>query len=159
MKFLLSKASLPLVTRLAHERTLCAFDFDGTLAPIADHPDRAWMRKRTRDLLRRLASLYPCIVVSGRNRASVLKKLSGVRVAGVLGNHGAESSRSTGSRKDVKRWKAALELGLGPMPGMWIEDKESCAGHPLPPISAEGRGAAAHPRRCRKTEEGPRVRG
>jgi trehalose 6-phosphate phosphatase len=127
MKYLLSKASLPLVTRLGHERTLCAFDFDGTLAPIADHPDRAWMRKRTRDLLGRLASLYPCIVVSGRNRASVLKKLSGVRVAGVLGNHGAESSRSTGSRKDVKRWKAALELELGPMPGMWIEDKESCA--------------------------------
>ncbi len=126
MKYLLSKASLPLVTRLAHERTLCAFDFDGTLAPIADHPDRAWMRKRTRDLLRRLASLYPCIVVSGRNRASVLKKLSGVRVAGVLGNHGAESSVPTGSRKDVERWKAALELELDSIPGTWIEDKESC---------------------------------
>ncbi len=126
MKYLLSKASLPLVTRLANERTLCAFDFDGTLAPIADHPDRAGMRKRTRNLLRRLASLYPCIVVSGRNRASVLKKLSGVRVAGVLGNHGAESGRTTGSRKDVKRWKAALEMELGLTPGMWIEDKESC---------------------------------
>ncbi len=84
------------------------------------------MRKRTRDLLRRLASLYPCIVVSGRNRASVLKKLSGVRVAGVLGNHGAESSSDNGSRKDVKRWKAALELELDSIPGTWIEDKESC---------------------------------
>jgi len=126
MKYLLSNASLPLVTRLAHERTLCAFDFDGTLAPIADHPDHAAMRKWTRDLLRRLASLYPCIVVSGRNRASVLKKLSGVRVAGVLGNHGAESSRTTGSRKDVKRWKATLQPELDPIAGTWIEDKESC---------------------------------
>ncbi len=126
MKYLLSNASLPLVTRLAHERTLCAFDFDGTLAPIADHPDHAAMRKWTRDLLGRLASLYPCIVVSGRNRASVLKKLSGVHVAGVLGNHGAESGKTAGSCKDVKRWKAALELEIGAIPGTWIEDKESC---------------------------------
>lgn len=126
MKYLLSRASLPLGARLAHERTLCAFDFDGTLAPIADHPDAAGMRKRTRDLLRRVASLYPCIVVSGRDRASVLNKLSGVHVAGVLGNHGAESGRTPGSRQDVKRWKTALELELGPLPGTWIEDKESC---------------------------------
>lgn len=126
MKYLLSKASLPIVTRLAHERTLCAFDFDGTLAPIADHPDHAGMRQRTRDLLRRLSALYPCIVVSGRNRASVLKMLSDVHVAGVLGNHGAESGRTPGSRKDVKRWKAALEPALGPLPGTWIEEKESC---------------------------------
>jgi trehalose 6-phosphate phosphatase len=110
---------------LAHQRTLCAFDFDGTLAPIADHPDAAGMRKRTRDLLRRMATLYPCVIVSGRDRASVLKKLSGVRVAGVMGNHGAESGKAPGSRRDIKRWKAVLELELGTMPGSWIEEKES----------------------------------
>ncbi|MGD1063609.1 MAG: trehalose-phosphatase [Terracidiphilus sp.] len=126
MRYLLSRAALPTVTRLARERTLCAFDFDGTLAPIAELPDQAAMRKRTRDLLRRLASLYPCIIVSGRNRADVLKKLSGLHVAGVLGNHGAESGTTPGSRKDVKQWMAALELELAPMPGTWIEDKESC---------------------------------
>jgi trehalose 6-phosphate phosphatase len=125
MKYLLSRASLPLLERLAHERTLCAFDFDGTLAPIADHPDKAGMRKRTRDLLRRVALLYPCIIVSGRDRASVLEKINGVRVAGVLGNHGAESEKKTGSRRDVKHWKAALERGLDPLPGIWIEEKES----------------------------------
>jgi trehalose 6-phosphate phosphatase len=124
MKYLLSRASLPLLARLAHQRTLCAFDFDGTLAPIADHPDAAGMRKRTRDLLRRVASLYPCVIVSGRNRASVLKKLSGVHVAGVLGNHGAESDRKLGSRREVKRWKTALEHELDPLPGTWIEEKE-----------------------------------
>jgi trehalose 6-phosphate phosphatase len=125
MKYLLSKASLLLLTRLAHQRTLCAFDFDGTLAPIADHPDQAAMRKRTRDLLRRVASLYSCIVVSGRNRASVLEKLSGVHVAGVLGNHGAESGKTPTARQDVKRWKAALEHELDLLPGIWIEEKES----------------------------------
>jgi trehalose 6-phosphate phosphatase len=129
MRYLLSKASLPLLTRLADERTLCAFDFDGTLAPIADHPDQAGMRKRTRDLLRRVALLYPCVIVSGRDRASVLEKLNGVQVAGVLGNHGAESDKKSGSRQDVKRWKTALEQELDPLPGtlsgIWIEEKES----------------------------------
>jgi trehalose 6-phosphate phosphatase len=129
MKYLLSRASLPLLARLAHEQTLCAFDFDGTLAPIADHPDKAGMRERTRDLLRRVAKLYPCIVVSGRNRASVLEKLSGVQVAGVLGNHGAESEKKSGSSKDVKHWKSGLERELDPLPGtlpgVWIEEKES----------------------------------
>lgn len=125
MRYLLSRASLPLLARLAHERTLCAFDFDGTLAPIADHPDKAGMRKRTRDLLRRVAKLYPCVIVSGRDRASVLKKLNGVHVAGVLGNHGAESGRTPGSRSNVKRWKAALEHEFDLLPGIWIEEKES----------------------------------
>src|SRR5580704_16672142 len=129
MKYLLSRASRPLLARLAHERTLCAFDFDGTLAPIADHPDRAGLRKRTRDLLRRVASLYPCIIVSGRNRASVLEKLNGVQIAGVLGNHGAESGETAKARQDVKRWKTALEHELDPLPGtlpgIWIEEKES----------------------------------
>jgi trehalose 6-phosphate phosphatase len=129
MRYLLSRASLPLLVQLAHERTLCAFDFDGTLAPIVDHPDQAGMRKRTRDLLRQVASLYPCVIVSGRDRVSVLEKLNGVHVAGVLGNHGAESDRKLGSRKDVKLWKAALERELDPLPGtlsgIWIEEKES----------------------------------
>ncbi len=124
MRYLLSRASLPTVARLARERTLCAFDFDGTLAPIAEHPGQARMRKRTRDLLRRLASLYPCIVISGRSRRDVLNKLNGAHVARVLGNHGAESSKSPEPRQDVKGWKAALRLELGSLPGTWIEEKE-----------------------------------
>ena len=45
MQYLLSRASRPILTRLAQERTLCAFDFDGTLAPIVEHPDQAGMRE------------------------------------------------------------------------------------------------------------------
>lgn len=123
MKHILSKTSLPVVTRLAHERTLCAFDFDGTLSSIADHPDLAVMRPRTEKLLNRLASLYPCLIVSGRARADVLSKLSGVHIAQVIGNHGAETESSRGSRRQVDRWKAALELEIGPVPGLWVEDK------------------------------------
>lgn len=123
MKYILSRALLPVVMRLARERTLCAFDFDGTLAPIVEHPDQAGMRDRTRDLLRRLALIYPCIVVSGRSRADVLDKLSGVHVASVLGNHGAESETTPIIRQRIDEWKDAMERELGMIPGTWIEDK------------------------------------
>jgi trehalose 6-phosphate phosphatase len=123
MKYLLSKASLPVVKRLAQEQTLCAFDFDGTLSPIVEHPDRAGMRVQTLNLLRRLALLYPCIIVSGRARADVLGKLRGVNVARVIGNHGAESEAAQASPHRAAQWKTILELEIGPIPGMWMEDK------------------------------------
>jgi trehalose 6-phosphate phosphatase len=123
MKYLLSKACLLVATELAKERTLCAFDFDGTLSPIAEHPDYAGMRVRTRDLLRRLAALYPCIIVSGRARADVLEKLSGINVAQVIGNHGAEMEGAIESNHQIDQWRAALELELEPVSGVWVEDK------------------------------------
>lgn len=125
MQYLLSRASRPILTRLAGKRTLCAFDFDGTLSPIVEHPDRARIRVRTRKLLGRLAELYPCIVVSGRARSDVLGKLRGVHLAGVAGNHGAETGGTTRkSRRHVKQWKDALEAELQALPGVWVEDKD-----------------------------------
>ncbi len=123
MKYILSKVSLPVVELLARERTLCAFDFDGTLAPIVDKPERAAMRTRTRTLMSRLASLYPCIVVSGRAREDVLKKLTDLPVMRVIGNHGAECSETPAGRSPIEHWKTALKAGLSSIPGMWIEDK------------------------------------
>lgn len=123
MQYILSVASRPLLARLARERTLCAFDFDGTLSRLVNRPERARMRVRTRNLLRRLAARYPCVVVSGRARADVLGKLDGVNVARVIGNHGAETEAARKSHHQVQRWRTALELELGPLPGVWVEDK------------------------------------
>jgi len=139
MRYLLSRASRPILARLAQERTLCAFDFDGTLAPIAEHPDQAAMRERTRLLLTQLASLYPCVILSGRTRADLIGKFGGVGIERVIGSHGAETGSldSTGSetatthnggsrahrRPRLEQWKAAIELHLGGVPGVWIEDK------------------------------------
>jgi trehalose 6-phosphate phosphatase len=122
MRYLLSRESRAVVTRLAQERTLCAFDFDGTLSPIVEHPDRAGMRVRTRRLLRSLAALYPCIVVSGRARADVVGRLSGANLARVIGNHGAETETTPNTRQ-VQQWKTVLAAELEPLPGMWVEDK------------------------------------
>jgi trehalose 6-phosphate phosphatase len=123
MDYLLSTASLPVLVRLAQEQTLCAFDFDGTLSPIVERPDQACMRAHTRDLFRRLALLYPCIVVSGRGRADVLGKLSGVDVARVIGNHGAETETAHDSRQRIEQWKTILKPEIGHIPGLLVENK------------------------------------
>jgi len=124
MHYLLSRASRAVLTQLARERTLCAFDFDGTLSPIAEHPGQAVMARQTWSLLGHLAALYPCVIVSGRGRADLLAKLRGVKVARVIGNHGAETEATTRKpERRMERWKASLEIDLGALPGVWVEDK------------------------------------
>lgn len=124
MRYLLSRASRPVLDRLARERTLYAFDFDGTLSPIVEHPGRAGMRAKTRDLLSRLAARQPCVIVSGRARADLLGKLNGIRVARVIGNHGAETEApARTARLRIAGWKVSLERALAGLPGVWVEDK------------------------------------
>jgi trehalose 6-phosphate phosphatase len=125
MRYFLSKGCRSIAAQLAAERTLCAFDYDGTLAPIVAHPDQARMRARTRRLLARLAAAYPCAVISGRARADLRRHLAGVRVAGAIGNHGAETScpARTG-RRLTESWLRSLAPAVASLAGVWIEDKE-----------------------------------
>jgi trehalose 6-phosphate phosphatase len=124
VRYLFSAAARGVLKQLAPATTLCAFDFDGTLAPIVERPDEAGISEETRELLTRLAEAYPCMVVSGRARADVLEKLAGVPLARVYGNHGAEGMEGHGvERARVERWKAALENEIAAMAGVWVEDK------------------------------------
>ncbi len=117
MRYLFSTATQAVWSRLGAERTLCAFDFDGTLAPIVERPELAEMRERTRELLERVAAVYPCVVISGRSREDLAGKLAGVSVAGMVGNHGADGAVET------SEWRRAMEGGLAGMEGVWVEDK------------------------------------
>ncbi len=123
MRYLFSPACRSVLRQLSQQRTLCAFDFDGTLAPIASHPNSARMRVRTRRLLQRVAALYPCAVVSGRARADVVAKLADVNLSRVIGNHGAETEERPRRYKHIPGWKASLTRSLAAVPGVWIEDK------------------------------------
>ena len=124
MQYLLSRASRSILKSLAQERTLYAFDFDGTLSPIAKHPGMAGMREKTRVLLSRLAAQYPCVIVSGRARADLLGKLGSVQVTRAIGNHGAETEATERTpRRRAPQWKRSLELELAALPGVWVEDK------------------------------------
>lgn len=124
MRHLLSKASSPVLERLARANTLCAFDFDGTLAPIVDDPLEAAMRTSTRELLGELCRLYPVAVLSGRARTDLAGKLNGAGVSSVIGNHGGETAEESGGTPGrVGLWKAILELRLPKDRGLWVEDK------------------------------------
>jgi trehalose 6-phosphate phosphatase len=124
MRYALSPPSVEILYRLVRSKALLAFDFDGTLAPIAASPKLACMRPGTRDLLRRLAKLRTCVVLSGRSREDLRGKLGGTGVLHLAGNHGAEPWRGAGQiRKEVSRWERIVASGLPRLAGVWIENK------------------------------------
>jgi trehalose 6-phosphate phosphatase len=124
MRDLLSRASREVLEQYACSRTLIGLDFDGTLAPIVADRERAAMRVRTRRLLREVARRYPCVVVSGRSRADVARRVHGVPLAAVIGNHGMEGGRGTSSAaRRVRRWLTLVESRLRGEPGVSVEDK------------------------------------
>jgi trehalose 6-phosphate phosphatase len=124
MRDILARANREVLEQFACSRTLLGFDFDGTLAPIVADPDRATMRSSTRRLLASVARAYPCVVISGRSRADVARRLRGVRLAGIVGNHGLEPRHPpAGVRRNVRRWVPLLEERLGRIRGVTIEDK------------------------------------
>jgi len=124
MRWILGDAGRATLAHFARRRPLIALDFDGTLAPIVRRPARAQMRARTRGLLRRVAALYPCVVISGRSLRDLRPRLRGTGVRRAIGNHGGEPSpRVRQHRARVRRWAADLARRLRGLEGVRIEDK------------------------------------
>jgi trehalose 6-phosphate phosphatase len=124
MKYALSPGGRATIERLATAKFLLAFDYDGTLAPIVASRERARMRAATRELLRKVTALYPCIVLSGRSVSDVTARLGGVELAAVCGNHGAEPSAGASRlERQVSRWIPLLEARLSGLPGVELENK------------------------------------
>jgi trehalose 6-phosphate phosphatase len=124
MKSILGPAQRRLLAQFAWSNVLCAFDFDGTLAPIVSTPGEARLPASTRRLLHEVASLYPCAVISGRARRDVASRLTGLPLFEVVGNHGLEPTR--GARVFelvVARWVPRLRRLLEPHRGVVVEDK------------------------------------
>ena len=111
--------------RLARSRGLVAFDFDGTLAPIARSPEAVRVRPRTRELLAAVAKLYPCAVISGRGLADLRHMLDGIELAALAGSHGAESSWEGPLPVPVRAgdWAVSLRARLQGQPGVVVERK------------------------------------
>jgi trehalose 6-phosphate phosphatase len=124
MKAILGREGRAELARYARRRLLVALDYDGTLAPIVARPERAAMPGRTRTALRLLAARYPCVVISGRSRADLLRRLRGLGLRQVIGNHGGEPSpQRRRLRARVRRWHALLASRLRGIGGVEIEDK------------------------------------
>ena len=124
MRYLLSPRNRRVLGAFAAPKTLVALDFDGTLAPIVRDRDRAAMRPATRAWLTQLALLYPAVVISGRARDDVQRRLRGVGLKAVIGNHGIEPwSAVPAVEETVKRWIPLLEATLSRFPGVAVENK------------------------------------
>jgi len=89
MRYFLNRQNLQLLEAFSFTKVLYAFDFDGTLAKIVADPDKAFMNKRTEELLLKLAERAPVAVISGRG-IDDLKKRVPEQIHFLIGNHGLE---------------------------------------------------------------------
>ena len=108
-------------------------DYDGTLSPIVDSPDKALIPKETKGLLCRLSEDSNCglAIISGRALSDV-KRMVGLKKIIYVGNHGLEiegpkikfeSSISAGYRTMLKQIKNSLNKKIANIKGAFIEDK------------------------------------
>lgn len=114
-------------------RMLVALDYDGTLAPIVDRPERAALPEPTRATVARLAARpdTDVAIVSGRALEDVRSRV-GVAAIYYAGNHGLEIEGpgivrvhpgAAAARPRVEACAAALREALGGIAGAEIEDK------------------------------------
>ncbi len=117
-----------------HEAYVCLFlDFDGTLAPIQNDPDKCILAPQIRDMLVALADSNRCdvVVLSGRSLPDITKKvdLDGIYYGG---NHGLIISGPDASfihpdaaavQELIRRARIVLEEAISTLEGVWIEDK------------------------------------
>lgn len=104
-------------------KTLYAFDFDGTLAPIIDNPSDARMSARVADLLEKLNTISGVAILSGRS-VKDLRKILPFEPRYLIGNHGLEGAHSESEmqtfRNLAEKWKESLSV----LPeNAWLEDK------------------------------------
>ncbi|XP_015372030.1 PREDICTED: alpha,alpha-trehalose-phosphate synthase [UDP-forming]-like [Diuraphis noxia] len=108
-------------------------DYDGTLAPLAPHPDLAILPLETKGVLERLANMSDVYIaiISGRNVHNV-KDMVGIEGLTYAGNHGLEILHPDGSRfvhpmpkQYVEKVGDLLEVLQKQVckDGAWVEDK------------------------------------
>ncbi len=124
MRSIFALAHRHVLERFARANVLLAFDYDGTLAPIAETPDGARMRDETRALLTELCRLHPCAVISGRSVRDLQAHLVGVEVAHMIGNHGMEPSEHLDAfEASARAMIPAFMPIVAAYPGVELEDK------------------------------------
>lgn len=114
------------------QRLLCAFDFDGTLAPIVERPQDARLPEPARAVLLELQRHAPVAIITGRAVADIAPRL-GFRPDLLVGNHGMEgvpgaqaAAAAEYHRSVCAAWRAQLARLLAeayPDPGVMVEDK------------------------------------
>jgi len=124
---ILSPEYRSVLSAFAGSRCLLGFDFDGTLAPLARDPDQAEIGASTRALMAELCLLYPCVVISGRRRADLSRRVRGLGLKGIVGDHGVEPFQAPRMvHRRVNDWRPRFEAALRGEAGVRIEER-TCA--------------------------------
>lgn len=114
-------------------RVYLFLDYDGVLAPLASTPEKPFIPKEVKALLRRLSEKpeYRIAVISGREIKYIMKKV-GLKGIVYSGNHGLqiegpkikfEAPVSRRYRTDLGEIKERLEKGLSSVKGAFVEYK------------------------------------
>jgi len=126
-----SKQALLRLDQAVRDGMLCAFDFDGTLAPIVEHPWEARIPAAVAESLSTLARLAPVAVITGRSMKDIRQRLP-FEPHYVIANHGLEGlpgrvSPDERHEKICRGWleKLSAYFDADPRldPGIWIEPK------------------------------------
>lgn len=120
------------LARFAVPGLLCAFDFDGTLAPIVSDPAAVRLPQQVRDRLLALQRHTPVAIITGRAVDDIAPRLGFVPDF-LIGNHGMEGLPGDAAAAEAQQhlaicaaWRTQLDTLLAaeyPDPGVQIEDK------------------------------------
>lgn len=118
--------------RLASQRPALFLDYDGTLTPIVQRPEDAWLSATGRRALQAAARTMPVAVISGRDLEDVRARV-GVPGISYAGSHGLDIHGPAGLRlelpealtilPDLDQAAAALADQLTSVPGAQLERK------------------------------------
>jgi len=108
-------------------------DYDGTLVPIAQTPQKALLPRAVKDTLAKLSKLKDVriVVISGRSLKEI-RRMVGINAVIYAGNHGLEIRGakisfdhpiSSDSRKAIDSICSSLRSELSSLKGVLIEDK------------------------------------
>jgi trehalose 6-phosphate phosphatase len=119
--------------RVKNKKVALFLDYDGTLTPIVDDPDKAFLQEDMKKVLAKLADQLPVAVISGRDRADV-QNLVGIENIYYAGSHGFDIAGPDKKETNPENVKDYLpELGqadkvirkaIKDIEGAWVERKK-----------------------------------
>lgn len=123
---------------LAQGKLVTVFlDYDGTLTPIVNNPDLAYLSEATRDVVRRLAHVFPTAIISGRGRKKVEEFVQLTELY-YAGSHGMDIAAPKGSEmslefRPAEKYEALMQMikrrledATSHIQGSSIEDNKYC---------------------------------
>jgi alpha,alpha-trehalase len=116
-----------------HGRKLVLFlDYDGTLTPIVEDPQKALLSDAMTEVLKKVADCFPLAIISGRDLTDI-RKLVGMEGIYYAGSHGFDIAGPGGMRThhqkgteylpSLDRAEKELKEKVNRISGAWIERK------------------------------------